>query len=108
MASEKIQTLTVSNFDQIVGSPNPVLVDFWAEWCGPCRMIAPMIEDLATTFDGRAVMAKLNVDEHPTVAEKFNVRSIPTLLLFKQGQLVESVVGVQPRETLKRLIEKHA
>ncbi|MPZ18078.1 MAG: thioredoxin [Luteitalea sp.] len=108
MASEKIQTLTVSNFEQVVGSPNPVLVDFWAEWCGPCRMIAPVIEDLATTFDGRAVMAKLNVDEHPTVAEKFNVRSIPTLLLFKQGELVESVVGVQPRETLKQLIEKHA
>ncbi|MPY91301.1 MAG: thioredoxin [Luteitalea sp.] len=108
MASEKIQTLTVSNFEQVVSSATPVLVDFWAEWCGPCRMIAPLIEDLADTFDGRAVMAKLNVDEHPDVASKFNVRSIPTLLLFKQGQLVESVVGVQPREALKQLIEKHA
>ena len=108
MASEKVQTLTDGNFTQVIGSaPHPVLVDFWAEWCGPCRMLAPTIEALADELDGKAVIAKMDVDENPTVPGNYGIRSIPALLVFKGGQLVDQTVGVQSKDALKRLLERH-
>jgi thioredoxin 1 len=107
MASEKIQTLTDGNFTQVIGSvPQPVLVDFWAEWCGPCRMLAPTIEALADELDGKAVIAKMDVDENPTVPGNYGIRSIPALLVFKGGELVDQTVGVQSKDALKRLLER--
>jgi thioredoxin 1 len=108
MASDKIQTLTDANFDQTVTqSAQPILVDFWAEWCGPCRRLAPTVDELATDYDGRVVVAKMNVDENPTVPMRFSIRGIPTLLLFKGGQIVEQVVGLADKASLKKLIDKH-
>ena len=108
MASDKIQTFTDGNFDQtVIESGKPVLVDFWAEWCGPCRRLAPTVDAVATDFDGRVTVGKLNVDENPNTAGRFSIRGIPTLLLFKGGQIVESVVGLTDRDHLKQLIEKH-
>src|SRR5918999_40434 len=108
MASDKIQTLTDTNFDQsVIKSEQLVLVDFWAEWCGPCRRLAPAVDELATDFDGRATVAKLNVDENPNVPGRYAVRGIPTLLLFKEGQLAETIVGLAPKEDIARMIERH-
>ncbi len=108
MASEKIQVLTDGDFDQtVIKSPTPVLVDFWAEWCGPCKRIAPTIDALASEFDGRITVGKLNVDENPATAGRFRIQGIPTLLLFKDGQIVESVVGLAGKDQLKQLIERH-
>lgn len=86
-----------------------VLVDFWAPWCAPCRTIAPVIEDLATEFEGRAKVAKVNIDENPASTGKYGIMSIPTMLIFKNGQVVETVVGGSPtiKGNLQRLIEKH-
>ena len=106
MASDKIKTFTDSNFDQEIGS-GVVLVDFWAEWCGPCRRLAPTVDALAGEFDGRATVAKLNVDENPGVPGRFMIRGIPTLLLFKDGALAETLVGLAAKEDIARLIEKH-
>jgi thioredoxin 1 len=108
MASDKVQTLTDNNFDQsVIKADKPVLVDFWAEWCGPCRRMAPTVEELATDFDGRVVVGKLNVDDNPATAGRFSIRGIPTLLLFKGGQIVEQVVGLADKNSLKQLIDKH-
>ena len=107
MASEKVQTLTDGNFDQAVAAGTPVLVDFWAEWCGPCKRLAPTVDELATHYDGKIVVGKLNVDENPNTAFKFSIRGIPTLLLFKGGQVVEQVVGLTDKDSLKRVIDKH-
>jgi thioredoxin 1 len=84
-----------------------VLVDFWAEWCGPCRAIAPILEDLATVYDGRAKVTKLDVDANQRTSMRFNVRSIPTLLFFRDGKLVDSVVGLVPKATLAERIDGH-
>jgi thioredoxin 1 len=92
--------LTDANFDSIVNSDKPVLVDFWAEWCGPCKMIGPVVEELAKDYDGKAVVAKLNVDENPQVTARYGVRSIPTLLVFKGGQIVDKQVGAVPKSVL--------
>ena len=108
MASDKIHTLTDNNFDQsVVNAAGPVLVDFWAEWCGPCRRLAPTVEELATDYDGRVVVGTLNVDDNPNVAFRYSIRGIPTLLLFKGGQIVEQVVGLADKDSLKKLIDKH-
>ena len=108
MASDRIQTLTDGDFDQSVNAAKtPVLVDFWAEWCAPCRRLAPTVDALAVEYNGRLVVGKLNVDENPGTAGRFNVRGIPTLLLFKGGQVVESVVGLVGKDELRRLIEPH-
>ena len=89
-----------ANFDEIINSEKPVLVDFWAEWCGPCKMIGPVVEELAGDYEGRAVVGKLNVDENPSVTARFGVRSIPTLLVFKGGQVVDKQVGAVPKSVL--------
>lgn len=108
MASEKIQTLTDGNFDQsVIKSAQPVLVDFWAEWCGPCRRLAPTVDELATDYDGRVTVGKLNVDDNPNVASRYSIRGIPTLLLFKGGEIVEQIVGLADKASLKKLLDKH-
>lgn len=94
--------LTDSNFDEVINSGKPVLVDFWAEWCGPCKMIGPVVEELAGDYDGKAVIAKLNVDENPHTTAKFGVRSIPTLLVFKGGQVVDKQIGAVPKSVLNQ------
>jgi thioredoxin len=106
MASEKVKTFTDSNFDDETKA-GVVLVDFWAEWCGPCRRLAPTVDALATEYDGRATVAKLNVDENPNVPGRYAVRGIPTLLLFKDGQLAETIVGLRPKDDIAKLIERH-
>ena len=106
MASEKVKTFTDSNFEDET-KQGVVLVDFWAEWCGPCRRLAPTVDALATEFDGRATVAKLNVDENPNVPGKFAIRGIPTLLLFKEGQLADTIVGLAAKDDIARMIEKH-
>jgi thioredoxin 1 len=106
MASDKLKTLTDSNFDQETRN-GVVLVDFWAEWCGPCRRIAPIVEELAGQYDGRATVGKLNVDENPNVPGRFMIRGIPTLLLFKDGELADTLVGLAPKEDIARMIDKH-
>jgi thioredoxin 1 len=106
MASDKLRTLTDSNFDQEI-KDGVVLVDFWAEWCGPCRRIAPIVEELAGQYDGRATVGKLNVDENPNVPGRFMIRGIPTLLLFKNGQLADTLVGLAPKEDIARMIDRH-
>ena len=94
--------LTTENFDeQVMASDKPVLVDFWASWCGPCRMVAPVLEQMATEQGDRAVIGKLNVDQHPEVATRFGIRNIPTLLFFKEGEIVDKQVGAAPLERLQ-------
>tara|TARA_B100001013_G_scaffold220877_1_gene134887 strand:- start:494 stop:820 length:327 start_codon:yes stop_codon:yes gene_type:complete len=106
--SENTETLTDGNFDDsVIKSSVPVLVDFWAEWCGPCRMIAPTVEELATDYGDKVTIGKLNVDDNPNTATQFGVRSIPTLLLFKDGEVVESVVGLTDKTRLQALLDKH-
>lgn len=97
--------LTDTIFEQeVLKSGSAYMVDLWAEWCGPCKMIAPMVEELAEEFTGRLKVGKLNVDDSPQTAVKYNVRSIPTLLFFKDGQLKDQVVGAIPKEALKKRI----
>ncbi len=108
MASDKIQVFSDSDFKKKVAeSQTPVLVDFWAEWCMPCRRLAPAIDAIANEYDGRLLVGKLNVDENPNVPTQFSVRGIPTLLLFKGGEIVESVVGLISKDELRRMIEPH-
>jgi len=100
--------VTDSSFDnEVVQSSSPVLVDFWAEWCGPCKMIAPVVEEIAKDYDGKLKVAKVDVDSNPQSAGKFGVRSIPTLLLFKDGQVVDQIIGAVPKRHLIEKIEKH-
>jgi thioredoxin 1 len=106
--SANIVTLTSDNFeDEIKQAATPILVDFWAEWCGPCRMVTPVLEKLADEYTGKARIGKVNVDEHTALAAKFGVQSIPTLLLFKEGQVVETFIGATTRDVLAKLIDKH-
>lgn len=101
----KALELTESNFQEVINSDKPVLVDFWAEWCGPCKMIGPIVAELASDYDGKAVIGKLNVDENPSIAAQFGVRSIPTLLVFKGGEVVDKQIGAVPKGVLTQKIE---
>ncbi|MEI7728843.1 MAG: thioredoxin [Verrucomicrobiota bacterium] len=106
MASPNIVIITDKNFEQeVMKSPVPVLVDFWAEWCGPCKMIAPALDEIAGEYAGKAKIAKVNVDENQTLAAKFNVMSIPALFLVKGGQVIGQAVGAKSKSALKAMID---
>ncbi|MCK9281444.1 MAG: thioredoxin [Melioribacteraceae bacterium] len=100
-------TFTDSNFDsEIAATDKPVIVDFWATWCGPCRAIAPVIEELATEYDGKAVVGKLDVDENPNIAVKYGVRSIPTVLFIKNGEVKDTIIGALPKTAFAEKLQK--
>ncbi len=101
----KTVEITDSNFEEIIKSDQPILVDFWAEWCGPCKMIGPVVEELAGDYEGKAVIGKVNVDENPNVSAKFGIRSIPTLLVFKGGEIVDKQIGAVPKQVLADKID---
>jgi len=103
----EVLTLTDANFDAEVKARAWVLVDFWAEWCGPCRMIAPVVEELAGEYQGRLAVGKVNVDQNGSTAARFGIRSIPTLLLLKDGARIEQIVGAHPKATIKAKIDQH-
>jgi thioredoxin 1 len=103
-----IVILTKDNFEQeVISSDKPVLVDFWAQWCGPCRAVAPIMDELAGEFDGKAKIGKINVDEQGELAAKFRIMSIPTVMLFKDGQMVEKVIGARSKAEFAALLQKH-
>ena len=100
--------LTDENFEkEVLKSDQPVLVDFWAEWCGPCQLMAPVIEELAKEYDGKAKIGKLNVDNSPNAASQFGIMSIPTLKIFKDGDVVEDLMGVQEKEFIKKKLDNY-
>lgn len=106
--SEKIVQLTTDSFPSAVNSATtPVLVDFWAPWCGPCKSIAPILEELATELDGKLSIAKVNIDDHGDIAAQFGIRAIPTMLVFKGGNVVEQLVGLMPKATIKAKLQPH-
>ena len=106
--SANVVELNEGSFEStVLKSAKPVLVDFWAVWCGPCRQVAPIVESLASKWGEKVTVAKLNVDDVPSVAERYGIMSIPTLMLFKGGQIVERVVGVSPQASLERKFEPH-
>lgn len=107
MASGNVVTISDEGFESsILNSPKLALVDFWAEWCQPCKMLSPTVEELADEFTDRIVVGKLNVDDNPATATKYGIRGIPTLLLFKEGQVVQQLVGVKSKAEIKKVIEE--
>jgi thioredoxin 1 len=106
MASEKVKTFTDGDFETSI-KEGVVLVDFWAQWCAPCRRLAPTVDQLAEEFDGKLTVAKMDIDENPSTPMRFMVRGIPTLLLFKNGELKETIVGLAAKDELVRVINKH-
>ncbi|MEW6442453.1 MAG: thioredoxin [bacterium] len=107
LQGKDVRHFSDTTFDkEVVQTPGPVLVDFWAPWCGPCKIIGPVVEELAVQYKGRLQVGKVNVDENPNVASRFGIRGIPTLMLYKGGKLVEQVVGAVPKAQLQKLIEK--
>jgi thioredoxin 1 len=108
LAGESILTLTEDDFDDhIANAAIPILVDFWAAWCPPCKMIAPSLEAIADEMGERARVAKVNVDENGDLANRFGIRSIPTLMVFKRGRVVDQMIGAAPKDQIKRMVEKH-
>ena len=104
--SEKTITLTDENFTEVTSSSTPVLVDFWATWCGPCKMVSPVIDSLCDEYEGKASICKLNVDDSPNVAEQYKIMSIPTVLIMKNGEVIDKAVGVRTKEEYQKMIEK--
>ena len=96
---------TSETFEQAIAGNQPVLVDFWAPWCGPCRMIAPVIEEIAAEFDGRAIVGKIDVDEEPDLAQAFGIQSIPTLVVIKNGEVVNTAMGARPKDAILELLK---
>ena len=105
--SNALSVTDASFKEDVLDSDLPVLVDFWAPWCGPCRMVAPVVEEIAELYKGQMKVVKVNTDENPSVASKYGIRSIPTLMIFKGGQKVDMVVGAVPKSTLSTTIEKY-
>jgi len=106
--STAVAAVTDASFKkEVLESELPVLVDFWAPWCGPCRMVAPVVEEISQQYEGKVLVVKLNTDENPTVASQYGIRSIPTLMIFKGGQRVDMVVGAVPKTTLANTLEKY-
>jgi thioredoxin 1 len=106
--SDQVKHITDSSFDQdVLQSQKPVLVDFWAEWCAPCRMIAPIIDQIAGDFISNATVVKLNVDDNTATAQRYGIKGIPTLILFSEGKEVERVVGATSKESITRMMEKY-
>jgi thioredoxin 1 len=106
--SEKVVTFTDSNFDaEVLKATTPVLVDFWAQWCGPCRAMSPAIDALADEYAGRVTVGKLNVDENPAATIEYQVRGIPAVMLFKGGQRVDQIIGVADKSLLKQMIDRY-
>ncbi len=104
----KVITLSESNWnEEVISSDKPVLVDFWAPWCGPCRIIAPIIEEIAEEFEGKLKVGKINTDENPNIAMQYGIRAIPTVILFKNGEVVDTRIGVQPKDALKQMVISH-
>ncbi len=109
MASPLISALTQDNFDkEVLQSAKPVLVDFWAEWCGPCKMIAPLLDELADEYDGKVKIGKVNIDEQQALATKYGIRAIPTLLLINKGEVAEQMVGAKSKRDLKASLDRIA
>ena len=107
MASDKVVHVSDSEFETtVVGAKLPCLVDFWAPWCGPCRSIGPVVEELAAEYEGKAIVAKMNVDENPATPGKFNIRAIPTLTMFKNGEAVDQITGAVGKAQLQAMINK--
>ena len=107
MAALNIVTLTQENFEkEVLQSPKPVLVDFWAEWCGPCKMLGPVLDELAAEYEGRVKISKVNIDEQQGLAAQYGIQSIPTLLLFQQGQVAEQIVGLRSKRDLKSRFDR--
>jgi len=108
MASDKVIQISDNTFDeQVIKGKGLILVDFWAEWCGPCRMVAPILEELAVEYEGQITVTKLNVDDNQGTAARFGIRSIPTILFFKDGSQVDQVIGAVPKSAFKTKVQQH-
>ena len=108
MANEQILTLNDDNFDeQVAKLDGPILVDFWASWCGPCKTVEPALDELAEEMSGQAHVAKINVDENGNLVNRFGIRSIPTLLVFKDGKVVDQMIGAAPKQQIRRMVDKY-